>query len=725
MKKSVANEDTVKRMGQEIDFDMPLQPSSALQQDKLSRRGFAGIAASALRKVPSSTGLVVSIEGAWGSGKTSVLAMIEALMLEEREPVTPVIVHFNPWLVGEKDALLRHFLSRIASAIELTDHSKDGQKVAREIKAYAKVFDLVKLIPGAEPWASMIKSVVVAAGDATESISEYKTPDVEAFKQRVEVALRTFDRPIIVFIDDIDRLFPSEVFEMVRIIKAVGGLPHLGYVVAWDSSYVSSALHGLGVPFAASYLDKVVQVRMPLPSLSLVARGRLIDKALKELDPEALRPRFRNEDRRLGSLYHSGLRDLLDQPRDIARVFNAVRMMEPLLRDEIVFSDILGLAALTVKTPAVFELLKKKPRLFVGSRPDESSILGKSEEVIKQGNEERNRAYEASGNGRAAQKVVHFLFSRVADAEDSYSLGEGSYVEGCISHPAKLAIALQLSVTDGDVSIKAARVYLQEPERRQQVISELTDENCDEFVNLIGELGESLRGEGITDLDDLCLSIVRLVDAPLFVDRARAGMKAHLRVEDVALRSVAQLIRAIDAARSSAVAKLIAIEPCALSCAVEVVSRSYVPGRDRNSDGLKLPTEIKEEVLLKFSNNVLESANEGRLFETNQTGYILWTMARLVPESCPSLFKVMKGQDPTLDKFALAFLGSSWDSYGVAFSLPRDEALHDVYCPLSEFKAHATARLQDASVQYPERAAWRSVVEGRSLYGFDGSDANR
>jgi hypothetical protein len=725
MKKSVANEEVVKWVGQEIDIDMPLQPSSALQQDKLSRKGFAGIAASALRKVPSSAGLVVSIEGAWGSGKTSVLAMIEALLLEERESATPVIVHFNPWLVGEKDALLRHFLSRIASAIKLTDHSKDGQKVAREIKAYAKVFDLVKLIPGAEPWASMIKSVVAAAGDATESISEYKTPDVEAFKQRVEVALRKFGRPIIVFIDDIDRLFPSEVFEMVRIIKAVGGLPHLGYVVAWDSSYVSSALHGLGVPFAASYLDKVVQVRMPLPSLSLIARRRLIDKALEELDPEAMRPRFRNQDRRLGSLYHSGLRDLLDQPRDIARVFNAVRMMEPLLRGEIVFSDILGLAALTVKAPSVFELLRKKPRLFVGTQPDDSSIMGKPEEVIKQGNDERHGVYEASGNGRAVQKVVHFLFFRVAEAEDSYSLGEGSYVEGCISHPAKLAIALQLSVTDGDVSLKAARMYLQEPERRQRVIAEQTDENCDEFLDLLGELGESLRGEGITDLDDLCLSIARLVEAPLFVDRARSGMRGYLRAEDVALRAIGRLVQVVSADRARAVAELIANDPMSLSCAAEILTRSYVAGRDRDSDGLKLPPEIKVEILGRFSKNVLRSAKEGHLFGSNHTSFILWTMARLVPEECPGLFSVLKGEEPTLDKFALAYLAHSWDSYGIAFSLPRDDTLNDVYCSLQELKEHAAVRLQDQSVQNPLRAAWRSVVEGRSIYGFDGSDANR
>lgn len=174
-------------------------------------------------------------------------------MLEKEGPrAAPVIVHFNPWLIGEKDALLRQFLSSIANAIKLSDHSRDGKKVAKELKAYAKVFDFVKSIPNAEPWASLIKSVVEAAGDATGSVSEYKTPDIEAYRQRVEEALRKFDRPVIVFIDDTDRLFPSEVFEMIRIIKAVGGLANLGYVVAWDAAYVSRALHNLNVPHAAS-----------------------------------------------------------------------------------------------------------------------------------------------------------------------------------------------------------------------------------------------------------------------------------------------------------------------------------------------------------------------------------------------------------------------------------------------------------------------------------------
>ncbi len=710
-----------------INFDVSLQVESALQDDKLDRVGFAESAAAALRKVPSSTGLVVSIEGAWGSGKTSALAMIEAIL---KRPVTahqPLIVHFNPWLVGEKDALLRHFLSRIAGAINMDDRSRDGKKVAKEIKTYSKAFDLVKLIPGAEPWTSLIKSVFDAVGDTADSVSEYKTPDIEAYKQKVEQALQEFKRPIIVFIDDIDRLFPNEVFEMVRIIKAVGALPHVGYVLAWDSAYVSSALDKLGVPYAGSYLDKVVQIRMPLPSLSLSARRKLMNGALDELPPEALVPRFRDHDQRISGLYYSGLRELLDQPRDMARVFNSVRMMEPLLRGEIVFSDILGLAALSVKAPSVFEMLRSNPRLFVGRLVDDHGLLEKSEDVIKDGEPDRRRAYDACSSPSGVQRVVHYLFPSVAEAEDSYALSTASYADGTIAHPARLAVALQLSVTSGDVSLAAARRYLQEPDQRHGIISSLVQENCYAFLELLEEVAKALGGEGITDLDDLCMAIAGLPEQPLFEEKAKTGKESiSLNAEDHALRAVVALLRSIEPGRMSAIAERIAKDPTTLSCAAEIVTQSYVPQRQRYSEQLTAPDEVRESVLQAYSSNVLRAAEEDRLFKMNNPAFILWTLARSVPSVCPAVYAAAKAAQPSLDSFAMEFLRNSWDaSKGQTYSLPRDEALHSVYVPIEDFKAHAVSRLGDGSLENPAKAAWRSVVEGKNLYGVDGSEASR
>jgi len=93
---------------------------------------------------------------------------------------------------------------------------------------------------------------------------------------------------------------------------------------------------------------------------------------------------------------------------------------------------------------------------------------------------------------------------------------------------------------------------------------------------------------------------------------------------------------------------------------------------------------------------------------------------------CSELLSILKTSDPNLDRFALHFLSSSWDSSnGAAFSLPDEEFLVSAYCSLDDLKVHARQRLEDVDLGYPARAAWQSVVEGKSLYGFDGSQVRR
>lgn len=707
----------------QINLDLPLQADDALETDQLARAGFAYAAASAFSNISSSTGLVVSVEGAWGSGKTSVLAMIEQILIQSDDQVHPLIVQFNPWLIGEKEALLRHFLTTIANAIHLRDGGQTGQELVKAIKAYSKAFDLLKFIPGAEPWASLVQS----AGELIGNLSEYKSLGIEGHKHKVEKALVQLGRPIIVFIDDIDRLFPQEVFEMVRIIKSVGGLPFLGYVIAWDSLYVSKALDTLGVPFANSYLDKVVQVRMPVPSMSLSVRGKLINAALDALGPEATIVRFNGQDERLSRIYLYGLRDLLEQPRDFARIFNTVRMIEPLLRGEVVFADILGLAALFTKAPAVIELLRKKPELFVGQFSGNRVHMEKAEDLVKAGGDERDRAYKTSDSAHAVQGLVQMLFPRVAKHEKTFALSEAVYVEGHIGHPAKLAIALQLGMADDDVSISQARRYLLHPEQRLEIASSLTKENCNEFLELLGDVGKSLRGVGINDINELSIAIAALIETPVFVERTRNRMEAlMLRAEDIALQTMSALIQTLDEHAASQIADSITASPQALTCAAAVVSQSFLSDMARNTDAIIASASSRGRCIQTFASNVQTAAENDELFNTNHPGHILFVTARVAPKACPEIYRAMRERDPALDRFALHYLGSGWDSSkGVVYSWPRDEALHPVFCPIDEFMAHAKARLDDVAMGYPARAAWRSVVERKTLYGVDGTEAMR
>lgn len=705
----------------ELGFDRPLTAKEAIKSDKLGRMGYAQAAVRALARVSPKAGFVLSVEGAWGSGKTSTLALMEAVLSEQAR--APIVVHFNPWLIGDRDALLRTFLSRIADEVQLVDHAAEGKKVASELKAYAKVFDLAKLVPGLEPWASLVKTVFEATGKSVDAVSTHKSLDVEAKKQKVEDALCRLEKPIIVFIDDIDRLFPAEVFEMVRIIKAVGDLPNVGYVLAWDPDYVSDALKAAGVPRSENYLDKVVQVRLPLPAIGIDARSTLINEALGRLEPAAHHSIFAKDQDRLRELYFSGLREMLEQPRDYARVFNTVAVIEPALRGEVVLADIVGLATLIVGAPSVYQLLRREPRIFVGRLPSDHDLMKKDDEIIRDGTNQRDSAFSQCRFPVAAQQLAHCLFPLTARVDDRFTIGRVQDGEGRIAAPARLLVALQLHVGGADVSFVAARRYLMHADQRARIASSLTPQNCLAFLECLGDVAESGGARGISDVEQLSLDIARLPDSEPFLTKSRDRSAFFLfRGESVAIRAIRLIVSAATADKISSVAELVVSDPIGLTVALDVFVRSFIS--DSNEDELRCMPTSRARLAARLGKNIVEAAKAGRLLTSCRPDSLLWGLSAVAPRKCRQVLSAMRTLDPTLDGFALAMLNNSFDSIkGQRYSLQDDRSTIESYMPLTVLKKHARKRLADPMLEFPAKAAWRAVIEEKSIYGIDGSYA--
>ena len=705
-----------------IGLDRALVASSALENDKLDRKAFSESVVTSLSRIDASAGFVLSVEGAWGSGKTSTLAMIEALLNKEHAETRPVIVHFNPWLIGDRDALLRQFLAKIALAVEMADHVGDSKKVAEELKTYAKVFEFAKLIPGAEPWASIVKSVLESGGNAVSAAADHKCTDIETQKNKVEGALKKFPKRIIVFVDDLDRLFPNEVFEIVRIIKAVGDLPHVGYVLSFDPSYVNEALEKASVPNASVYLEKIVQVRMPLPILSFAARERLIENALKSLDSQARKSYFKESERRLSKFYFSGLRDLVEQPRDIVRIFNTVKMIEPFLRGEVVLADVIGLAALMVKALPVYELLRKHPRWFVGALPGDHGLTGKKQEILKIGEASRAHSFTQCCSPQAVAKIVKFLFPLTHVPGAHTKIKE---FEGHIASPSRLLIAIQMSITGADVSLVDAARYLLRPDARLKIEESITPENCIEFLGALADMAESMDRDAIFGIKEICLSISRIVDMDPCVSRAKRHTFFSLSVEDFAKQTINRLVSHSGSSQSMAVASLIVMSADSLTVAMEIIVSSFLVAQ-RDVETVLCADNERGELVEIFSKNVTQAAKEGWLLDVCNPSFIFWNFWRISGSLCPEIFQYMKDSDPTLDAFALAILKHSFDSHkGQTYGLHDNRNAINAYCSIDELKRHASERLSDNELTFPARAAWQAVVDEKIYYGVDGSMASR
>lgn len=719
---------TVNEQEVAIRIDRPLHAGTALGADALGRQSFASRVTQVLQRVSPEAGLVLSVEGDWGCGKTSLLAMVEDLLSSTNDDRPPVVVHFNPWLVGDRDALLRQFLASIAKAVKLTDHAKEGKRVAKELKTYSKAFDVLRLIPGAEPWASIIKSVVESVGEASESVFDYKTPDIEARKQALEQALRKFPRRIVVLIDDLDRLYPAEVYEMVRIIKAVGDLPNVGYVLAWEEKFVSAALEKLNVPYAAAYLDKVVQVRLPVPPLSYAQRVQQMNQGLERLPRDAREIYFVNGDDRHSLVFHHGLSELMEHPRDVVRLFDVVTSIEPDLRGEVHLADLIGLAALMTKAPPVFALLRRRPQAFVGRRPGTRSMFEKAEEVVKSHTDDRENAIAECSNPRAVRELVHCLFPKTAKADDEFTFDRVVFTEGHLGHPDRLSVALQLSAGLGDVSLVKVRRFLFRPAEREAIAAGLDEESCAPFLDCLGSVLEALGEDVVIDVEHLAIALARLVEKPAFVSRARNRNGVWLAsAEKLAFSAIGALGKRMAPEATAALAVKLICDIEALSIAVDVAFASY--GQDKKNEGstdiVRASHESKVSTLAELSKNLENAAASGAIFEKVNSGRILWLAPLLIPSRCKSLFRAMQQSDPSLDAFAMGLMGGGFDSVkGQYYAIPKDVKRLEKYIAMDSLKQQALERLKDEALDYPARAAWRAVVECKTIYGKDGSFAD-
>jgi len=650
--------------------------------------------------------------------------MVEELLGAEPAQQRAIVVHFNPWLIGDRDALLRQFLASIAKAVKLTDHAKEGKRVAKELKTYSKAFDVLKLIPGAEPWASIFKSVVESVGNASEAVFDHKTPDIEARKVALENALRKFPQRIVVLLDDLDRLYPAEAYEMVRIIKAVGDLPNVGYVLAWDEKYVSAALDKLNVPLAATYLDKVVQIRLHVPPLSFPQRVALMNKALGRLAKEALEQHFKGGEERLGSLFHHGLSELIEQPRDVVRLFDVVCSIEPGLRGEIHLADILGLAILMIKAPSVFELLSRMPQAFVGRRPGSRTEFRDLKEVVEHHAAERDQAIDSYANAKAVRDVVHWLFPQTAKADDAFTFGQVEIGEGHLADPDRLLIALHFSTRPDDLSLVRVRQYLLHPAKRAEIAASLQPDNCIDFVAQLGNMAESLGSDVAIDPENLAIAIARLVEGEVFVRRARDRNDVFsIKAERAAVQAIGQLVKRLPEQVASNLTVRILSDEQALSVASRIAIMNFISDDRDKLDYLKVPAEERGPALEAFANNVKNTAQNGDLFAKSTPDLVLWVLTRLKPEHCKLVFEAIQKTEPTLDSFVEAMLKGSFDSHkGQSYRLPKNLEELENFIAIDLLKLLAAERLKDETLDYPVRAAWRALLEEKCIYGKDGSE---
>ena len=188
----------------------------------------------------SDASFAVGITNEWGSGKTSFL-----LDMKNEMEGKCYILDFKPWNCQTPDQIINEFFELFRKKIK--DVYSPLQK---PILRYAQLLSDVGL-------PSYVKPIFNFLPKMEQSIENYKT--------KIEEGLKQLDKPIVVTIDDIDRLAADEMFEVLRLIRNTAAFPNLIYVVCYDKDYVVRQIQKKGISESDLYLEKIFPLELSLP----------------------------------------------------------------------------------------------------------------------------------------------------------------------------------------------------------------------------------------------------------------------------------------------------------------------------------------------------------------------------------------------------------------------------------------------------------------------------
>lgn len=252
--------------------------------------------------------LTIGVFGDWGSGKSSIMRMLEEKFKSDEKILT---IYFNGWLFeGYEDAKIS-LLENII--LELSRHESLNEKVKSKILSLLSRIDYMKLASdGVKKYGKNIIDIFTTGGVITAIEAGYSmlskdltdaklTPDlinqyikdeqnnktkttIKSFRQDFAelIALTNFDS-VVIFIDDLDRCMPERVIDTLEAIKLFLSVENTAFVIGADERILKHAismhlqLHTFNnnssylettEQIVTDYIEKLIQLPYRIPKLS-------------------------------------------------------------------------------------------------------------------------------------------------------------------------------------------------------------------------------------------------------------------------------------------------------------------------------------------------------------------------------------------------------------------------------------------------------------------------
>lgn len=357
-----------------IESDCPVKEPDS---DKLNRKDFCESLARTLahqsdeEKAEGKESLVIGINGSWGRGKTTIKNFTKYYLQntsgkEKTQAPKPYIeVDFNPWEWSRKDQLLQGFIKSLSDGL---NGNKKKKKIRKKLLDLLYAFEGVvkKGLTWLETTLIALLSALISGGGSTAiflytgTIKEYfVTPDgtwkllsialvgaiivillllfciryqknkppesIASLRSDIEKDLIAERKPIIIFIDDIDRLTQQEICILFQWLKTNLRLKNLIFVLFYQRDIVVHALDQNTGGKGNDYIRKIIQAEIDIPEVPKQALIEILDEKIKEVIRKSPDPTIQKtaDSQRYQSLLKKGIYTYIDNLRDVKRFLSS------------------------------------------------------------------------------------------------------------------------------------------------------------------------------------------------------------------------------------------------------------------------------------------------------------------------------------------------------------------------------------------------------------------
>jgi hypothetical protein len=652
----------------------------------------------------------------WGYGKTSVINLVKGA-LNEKESV-PIIIEYNPWLAGKPESLIQDFLLQFSSQLNIQDSSDAALKAAKELIAYSSLFSVAKLVPGAEPWASIVEKVFSGFGNSTKKIAELKKLDLLGKKKKVVSAIDKIKTPIVVVIDDIDRLTPSETFQVLRLVKAVADFSGTSFLLAFDSNYLISVLDKHDIVNASEYINKVIQLRVPLPVISERGMNELANVELENLSDRNLTDRFESDQERLSWIYYNYFKHLIKNPRELKRFFNHLRFVLEQVEGQVCFSDLFSLSIIATKANSLYEHIKNSPEAYIGKRfSNDGLMVDKPEKVVESFKGERDCILKVFSE--RDRKLLEGLLGDTFPLLDSggyshYGVSDTDSA-GRVSAPQRLHVAFHYKTPIGYLSDQEILDFISgEVDRTEFLEKVITEDAEDRFFEMMTNYAREC-GDNSSDI------LASIYDAFLDSDKLISSLESNYGFMSKDLyRQMNWLTNKVisESGNKYTLIKYLVGREKSAPLAADVLYKIRVQVHGKNHDEKWITEQQLEELEGDYQEMAMKALTDRGHIDNHLESHIFYELKRSSKEKTSVFMSEILSNDNGAIRVAEIIGNSGSDSTNGPFVQIKEKSFSDVI-DLEALKDQVK-KVDIGNQPIHIQAILKSILDGKKYYLRDG-----